>query len=86
MPVGDTRRAKVALIVPDRGPSPHSIPSFSFPPLPYTEMGPAPRYRLGVSCLALDTSTQLVGRGAPEDMLYVGGRDGLVIAWDLGIL
>ncbi|RPD52275.1 WD40 repeat-like protein [Lentinus tigrinus ALCF2SS1-6] len=44
-----------------------------------------PRHRLGVSCLALDTSTQLVGRAAPEGILYTGGRDGLVISWDLGI-
>ncbi|RPD67758.1 WD40 repeat-like protein [Lentinus tigrinus ALCF2SS1-7] len=44
-----------------------------------------PRHRLGVSCLALDTSTQLVGRASPEGILYTGGRDGLVISWDLGI-
>ncbi|KAI0659996.1 hypothetical protein C8Q70DRAFT_977330 [Cubamyces menziesii] len=44
-----------------------------------------PRHRLGVSCLALDTSTQLVGRASPEGILYTSGRDGLVISWDLGI-
>lgn len=44
-----------------------------------------PRHRLGVSSLALDTSTQLAGRGSPEGILYSGGRDGLVISWDLGI-
>lgn len=44
-----------------------------------------PRHRLGVACLALDTSTQLVGRNSPEGILYSGGRDGLVCSWDLGI-
>ena len=44
-----------------------------------------PRHRLGVSSLALDTTTQLVGRPSPEGILYTGGRDGLVIAWDLNI-
>lgn len=41
------------------------------------------RHRLGVSSLALDTSTQLTGRSAPEGILYSGGRDGMVISWDL---
>ncbi|KAH9172516.1 hypothetical protein EDB89DRAFT_2229318 [Lactarius sanguifluus] len=44
-----------------------------------------PRHRLGVSSLALDTTTQLLGRPSPEGILYTGGRDGLVIAWDLNI-
>ena len=44
-----------------------------------------PRHRLGVSSLALDTSTQLVGRDAPEGILYSGGRDGMIMSWDLGI-
>jgi WD repeat-containing protein 48 len=44
-----------------------------------------PRHRLGVSCLALDTVTQLLGRDTPEGILYTGGRDGLVLSWDLGI-
>ncbi|KAF8152379.1 hypothetical protein B0H34DRAFT_724941 [Crassisporium funariophilum] len=44
-----------------------------------------PRHRLGVASLALDTSTQLVGRNTPEGILYSGGRDGLVMSWDLGI-
>lgn len=44
-----------------------------------------PRHRLGVACLALDTSTQLVGRSNPDGILYSGGRDGLVLSWDLGI-
>ncbi|KAI0067430.1 WD40 repeat-like protein [Artomyces pyxidatus] len=44
-----------------------------------------PRHRLGVASLALDTSTQLAGKRGPEGILYTGGRDGLVISWDLGI-
>jgi WD repeat-containing protein 48 len=44
-----------------------------------------PRHRLGVASLALDSSTQLVGRAAPEGILYSGGRDGLVMSWDLGL-
>lgn len=43
------------------------------------------RHRLGVSSLVLDTSTRLVGRGAPEGILYSGGRDGMIMSWDLGI-
>jgi WD repeat-containing protein 48 len=54
-------------------------PSHGFQPHQDT----SPRHRLGVSSLALDTTTQLVGRPSPEGILYTGGRDGLVIAWDL---
>lgn len=42
-----------------------------------------PRHRLGVVSLALDTSTHLAGRNAPEGILYSGARDGLVCSWDL---
>ncbi|KAI6166983.1 hypothetical protein EDD17DRAFT_1773978 [Pisolithus thermaeus] len=34
--------------------------------------------------LALDSTTQLEQRAAPEGILYTGGRDGQVISWDLG--
>ena len=44
-----------------------------------------PRHRLGVASLALDSSTQLLGRAAPEGILYSGGRDGLVMSWELGL-
>lgn len=44
-----------------------------------------PRHRLGISSLALDCSTQLDGNTQPEGILYSGGRDGLLISWDLGI-
>ncbi|EGN97348.1 hypothetical protein SERLA73DRAFT_169707 [Serpula lacrymans var. lacrymans S7.3] len=35
--------------------------------------------------LAVDTSTHLTGRSSPEGILYTGGRDGLVMSWDLGL-
>jgi WD repeat-containing protein 48 len=44
-----------------------------------------PRHCLGVAAIALDTSTQLAGRSAPEGILYTGGRDGLVAGWELGL-
>ena len=44
-----------------------------------------PRHRLGVTSLALDTTTQLEGLTAPEGILYTGSRDGQVISWDLGL-
>ncbi|KAF5335676.1 hypothetical protein D9611_009691 [Ephemerocybe angulata] len=44
-----------------------------------------PRHRLGISSLALDISTQLAGQNTPGGILYSGGRDGLIIAWDLGV-
>ncbi|KAF9035234.1 hypothetical protein BJ165DRAFT_1355739 [Panaeolus papilionaceus] len=44
-----------------------------------------PRHRLGVASFALDTSTHLMGRSAPEGILYSGGRDGLIMSWGLGI-
>ncbi|ESK85811.1 wd repeat containing protein 48 [Moniliophthora roreri MCA 2997] len=43
-----------------------------------------PRHRLGVSSLALDTSTQLAsGSYSPEGILHSGGRDGMIVSWDL---
>jgi WD repeat-containing protein 48 len=59
----------------------HGNPSFSSMPSGLHH----PRHRLGVSALALDTSTQLEGRSCPEGILYSGGRDGLILAWELGI-
>jgi WD repeat-containing protein 48 len=44
-----------------------------------------PRHRLGVASLALDSATQLQGHDSPGGILYTGGRDGLVISWDLGM-
>lgn len=43
-----------------------------------------PRHRLGVTSFALDTSTMLSGKTRPEGILYSGGRDGMVIAHELG--
>lgn len=44
-----------------------------------------PRHRLGVTSLALDTTTQLEGFAAPQGILYTGSRDGQVMSWDLGL-
>ena len=44
-----------------------------------------PRHRLGVASLALDTSTLLEGKHSPEGILYSGGRDGLLMSWDLSM-
>lgn len=44
------------------------------------------RHRLGIQSLALDTSTPLPSRGGPEGILWTGGRDGLIIAHDIGIV
>lgn len=73
--------------VPRRGTTgPLLIPLHSIaPPAPNFKVAQHPKHRLGVSCLALDTSTQLVGRASPEGILYTAGRDGLVISWELAI-
>lgn len=68
--------------------NPILIPNSAQHPEPTTLHPPSenePRHRLGVSALALDTTTQLVGRPSPEGILYTGARDGLVMAWDLNI-
>ena len=44
-----------------------------------------PRHCLGVNALALDTSTVLSDASAPGGILYSGGRDGLVVSWELGV-
>ncbi|KAJ3802993.1 hypothetical protein GGU11DRAFT_849688, partial [Lentinula aff. detonsa] len=59
------------------------IPANDNSPDDYPKWSRHPRHRLGVNALALDYSTQLVGRSAPEGILYSGGRDGLVLSWDL---
>ncbi|BEJ10673.1 hypothetical protein CspHIS471_0100950 [Cutaneotrichosporon sp. HIS471] len=41
-----------------------------------------PQHRLGISALALDTSTVVSGTNAPGGILYTGGRDGLVASWE----
>ena len=43
------------------------------------------RHRLGVTSLALDSTTQLQGHPSPQGILYTGSRDGRVISWDLGL-
>lgn len=43
-----------------------------------------PKHRLGITSFALDTTTRLSGRLTPEGILYSGGRDGQVLAHELG--
>ncbi|KIY69684.1 WD40 repeat-like protein [Cylindrobasidium torrendii FP15055 ss-10] len=43
------------------------------------------QHRLGISALALDSKSVLQGNDRPEGILYSGGRDGMVIGWDLGL-
>jgi WD repeat-containing protein 48 len=75
-PHSSSLRPSAPLLVPV-----HSTQELSAPVI----TNPHPRHRLGVASLALDTSTQLLGRPSPEGILYTGGRDGVVISWDLGI-
>lgn len=51
---------------------------------PSQSVARTPQHRLGVTALALDTSTQLAGHPTPEGILYSGGRDGLIVAWEQG--
>ncbi|KAI0347571.1 WD40 repeat-like protein [Trametopsis cervina] len=79
-PHGTSRRGATGpLLVPYEHDGSHEV-EYALP-----QCAQHPRHRLGVSCLALDTSTQLLGRDNPEGILYTGGRDGLVLSWDLGI-
>ena len=83
------RGVPAPLLVPVSAPShshshSHSPHSAESPKHSSSQAHAHPRHRLGVACLALDASTQLAGKAAPEGILYSGGRDGLVVAWDLG--
>ncbi|ORY31816.1 hypothetical protein BCR39DRAFT_587333 [Naematelia encephala] len=44
-----------------------------------------PRHCLGITSLALDTSTLLADSSSPGGILYTGGRDGLVASWELNV-
>ena len=75
-PLGVTRLGSIVpLLIPlepiaiPHNPSPHG---FSHP-----------KHRLPVASLALDSTTHLAGKPSPEGILYTGGRDGMVISWDL---
>lgn len=77
------------LKLPPLGIPRHGLPRpLLFPSQHQPEVPPKcnqPRHRLGVTSLALDTTTQLEGRAAPQGILYTGSRDGQVISWDLGM-
>ncbi|KAG8217527.1 hypothetical protein J3R82DRAFT_5676 [Butyriboletus roseoflavus] len=77
------------LKLPPLGLSRHGSPRPLLFPSQYQPEAPPkwsqPRHRLGVTSLALDSTTQLEGQATPEGILYTGSRDGQVISWDLGL-
>lgn len=45
--------------------------------------GEDPKHRLPVAAFALDSTTLAAGSDKPGGILYTGGRDGMLMAWDL---
>ena len=75
-PPGVTRRGSIfPLLIP--------LEPIAIPHSPSTRAFSHPKHRLPVVSLALDSITHLAGRPSPEGILYTGGRDGMVISWDL---
>jgi len=75
-PPGVTRRGSIfPLLIP--------LEPIAIPHSPSTRTFSHPKHRLPVASLALDSITHLAGRPSPEGILYTGGRDGMVISWDL---
>lgn len=90
-----SRRISYSLVNPVR-----PVPTLSFPPLDTERRGhagplyslheppkspdkPHQGHRLAVQALILDLSTQI--STSPKGILYSGGRDGIVSAWELGL-
>lgn len=44
-----------------------------------------PKHCLGLTSLAIDTSTLLSNSASPGGILYSGGRDGLIASWELNV-
>lgn len=81
-PPGISRNGQTRpLLLPSPSPSPQ--PSHRLHP----DQPPTPKHRLPVSALALDTTTTTSHStrdgDKPGGILYSGGRDGLLMAWDL---
>lgn len=75
-PLGITRLGSIfPLLIP--------LEPIAIPQSPSTHGFPHPKHRLPVASLALDSTTHLIGKPNPEGILYTGGRDGMVISWDL---
>lgn len=75
-PPGVTRRGSIfPLLIP--------LEPIAIPHSPSTRAFSHPKHRLPVVSLALDSITHLAGRPSSEGILYSGGRDGMVISWDL---
>lgn len=77
-PAGVTRLGSIIpLLIPLE---PIAIP---YSPSPHAHPPSHPKHRLPVASLTLDSTTHLAGKSCPEGILYTGGRDGMVISWDL---
>jgi WD repeat-containing protein 48 len=75
-PLGVTRVGSILpLLIP--------LEPIAIPHSPTPRVFSHPKHRLPVASLALDSTTHLVGGDSPEGILYTGGRDGMVISWDL---
>lgn len=91
-PLGQTRKGRTAPLLVQKEQTPNGTSAFQSrnpfldpPATPPPGTASHPRHCLGVSALALDTSTLLANTSAPGGILYTGGRDGLVASWELGI-
>lgn len=82
-PLGGRKRGQTQpQIVPKQGIPPPSINHTNANGQSYANH---PRHSLGVTSLALDTSTLLADSASPGGILYTAGRDGLVASWELGV-
>ncbi|PWN49847.1 WD40 repeat-like protein [Violaceomyces palustris] len=97
-PLGVERQGRTGPIVLPKVLSPphaHRVPSSASTPTEtpssYAPTPPPghPQHTLAVSSLAIDPSTCISSHGhndsKPQGILYTGGRDGLVGAWELGL-
>ncbi|EIW67604.1 hypothetical protein TREMEDRAFT_64196 [Tremella mesenterica DSM 1558] len=85
-PIGEPRKGRTAPLLRPKDASSATTPTFqSRNPFLTPSQSSHPRHCLGVTALALDTSTLLANHTSPQGILYTGGRDGLVASWELGI-
>jgi WD repeat-containing protein 48 len=85
-PIEQVRRGHTSpFFLPKSDPSFQSKNPFLNPSPPPSAKPPHPRHCLGISSLALDTSTLLSNTDSPGGILYSGGRDGLVASWELNV-
>jgi len=87
-PLGERRRGQTSPNLVPKEANAGSFASrnpFASPLPPEPKQSSHPRHCLGISSLALDTSTLLANTSSPRGILYTGGRDGLVASWELGV-